>query len=176
MAMAHSLIRERVEKETSPAALLAQVNKALCGQDIKTNFITSFYAILDPGNSSIKYAIAGHPPPLLRESTGKVQVLPGKGIALGIFPDAQYKNMDLSLAPGQSLVAFTDGLTDANNQLSEFFQLEHLKKAVGSAPAEAEALIKHLENAIDGWVKETPNFDDMTLLVIARNPEHESDL
>jgi serine phosphatase RsbU (regulator of sigma subunit) len=176
MAMAHSLIRERVEKETSPAALLAQVNKALCDQDIKTNFITSFYAILDPGNSSIKYALAGHPPPLLREANGLVKVLDGKGIALGVFPGAQYKDMDLSLAPGQSLVAFTDGLTDANNQLSESFQLEHLKTAVSSAPAAAEALVKHLDNAIDGWVKETPKFDDMTLLVIARKPEHELDL
>jgi serine phosphatase RsbU (regulator of sigma subunit) len=171
MAMAHSLIRERVEKESSPAALLGQVNKALCDQDIKTNFITSFYAILDPENASIKYTLAGHPPPLLRESNGNVQVLSGKGIALGVIPEALYEDMDLSLAPGQSMVAFTDGLTDANNQLSESFQLEHLKKAVSSAPAAAEALVKQLESTIDGWVKETPKFDDMTLLVIARTPD-----
>jgi sigma-B regulation protein RsbU (phosphoserine phosphatase) len=170
MALAHGLIRERVEKETSPAALLTHVNKELCEQKIKTNFITSFYAILDPDKSIIKYAIAGHPPPLLRKDSGQVESLPGKGIALGILQDAKYKDMEVSLAPGESLVAFTDGLTDANNQLSEFFHIEQLKKAVGSAPAAATALVNHLERTINGWVKETPKFDDMTLLVIARKP------
>jgi serine phosphatase RsbU (regulator of sigma subunit) len=168
MALAHGLIRERVENESSPAALLTLVNRALYEQDIKTNFVTSFYAILDPANSSLKYAIAGHPPPLLRTVSGKVKTLTGKGIALGIIPDAQYEDVDLSLAPGESLVAFTDGITDANNPKSESFQLENLITAIGSAPASAKALLKHLQIALGDWVKEAPNYDDVTLLVIAR--------
>jgi serine phosphatase RsbU (regulator of sigma subunit) len=168
MALTHGLIRERVENETSPAALLTQVNQALYELDIKTNFVTSFYAILDPANGSLKYALAGHPPPLLRKASGRVKVLAGKGVALGIFPEAQYEDMDLSLAPGESLVAFTDGLTDANNLLRESFELAHLKKAVGSAPAPAKALLKHLQTAIVDWVKKAPNYDDITLLVISR--------
>jgi serine phosphatase RsbU (regulator of sigma subunit) len=175
MAMAHSLIRERVENETSPATLLTQVNKALCQQDIKTNFITSFYAILDPENATLKYALAGHPPPLLRKITGTVHVLDGKGVALGVFPDAQYKDVDLSLEPGQSVVAFTDGLTDANNRLSESFELEPLKEAVGMAPAAARPMLRHLQKRIDGWVKDTPNFDDITILVVGREPKPQSD-
>jgi serine phosphatase RsbU (regulator of sigma subunit) len=175
MALTHGLIRERVENEASPAALLTQINRALYEQDIKTNFVTSFYAILDPANSSLKYALAGHPPPLLRKASGQVKTLPGKGIALGITPDAKYEDMDLSLAPGESLVAFTDGLTDANNPLSESFQLAHLKKAIGSAPAPAKALLKHLQNTIGDWVREAPNFDDITLLVIARKPHLQPD-
>jgi len=168
MALTHGLIRERVGNETSPAALLTQVNRALCEQGIKTHFVTSFYAILDPATSSLKYALAGHPPPLLRKASGRVKALPGKGIALGIFPDAQYEELDLSLAPGESLVAFTDGLTDANNPLGESFKSAQLKTAVGSAPASAQALSKHLQDALDDWVKEAPNYDDVTLLVIAR--------
>jgi serine phosphatase RsbU (regulator of sigma subunit) len=170
MALAHGLIRERVEKETSPAALLAHVNRELYQQGLKTNFITSFYAILDPDNLIMKYALAGHPAPLLRRTSGQVESIPGKGIALGIFPDAKYKDMEISLAPGESLVAFTDGLTDANNQMSEFFEMKHLKEAIGSAPASAKALLTHLQHAIDGWVNETPKFDDMTLLVVGRKP------
>jgi serine phosphatase RsbU (regulator of sigma subunit) len=168
MALTHGLIRERVENEASPAALLTQVNRALYEQDIKTNFVTSFYAILDPANSSMKYALAGHPPPLLRKASGQVKTLAGKGIALGVIPDAQYEDMDLSLTPGESLVAFTDGLTDAHNPLSESFQMTHLKKAISLAPAAAKALLKHLQNTLGDWVKETPNYDDITLLVIAR--------
>jgi serine phosphatase RsbU (regulator of sigma subunit) len=167
MALMHGLIRARVEKETSPAALLTQVNRVLYDQ-IKMQFVTSFYAILDPKNSSLKYALAGHPPPLLRKASGQVEVLAGNGMALGIAADAQYKDMDLTLAPGESLVAFTDGVTDANNSLSESYEMAHLKAAIGSAPAHATALLKHLKNTLVDWVKESPNYDDITLFVIAR--------
>jgi len=175
MALTHGIIRERVENETSPAALFTHVNRVLFGQGLKTNFVTSFYAILDPANSSVKYALAGHPAPLLRKASGEVKALAGRGIALGLFPDSHYDEFDLSLAPGESLVAFTDGLTDANNPLRESIQLNHLLKAIGSGPASAKALVKHLQNTLNDWVKEAPNYDDITLLVIARKQHPQPD-
>jgi serine phosphatase RsbU (regulator of sigma subunit) len=168
MAIAHGLIRERVENVTSPADLLSQVNRALFDLDIKTNFVTSFYGILDPVNSSLKYALAGHPPPLLRKVSGQVETLAGKGIAMGIMPDVKYEEMEISLAPGENLVTFTDGMTDANNPRRETFELSHLKRAVGSAPTSPNALLKHLKNTLGDWVKEEPNYDDITILVIGR--------
>ena len=168
MAMAHSLIRERVENETSPAALLTQVNQALCNQDMDMQFVTSIYGILDPENGTLKYAIAGHPPPFLREASGEVKKLAGRGIALGIKPDAHYEDLSVTLAPGDSLVAFTDGVTDANSPSNEMYDLAQLKKAIGAAPAQAEALLNHLHNTLVDWIKETPNYDDITLLAIAR--------
>jgi sigma-B regulation protein RsbU (phosphoserine phosphatase) len=175
MALTHGLISERVKTEASPAVLLGQVNRALFELDIRTNFVTSFYAILDPANSSLKYALAGHPPPLLRKASGRVKVLAGKGIALGIIPDAQYKEMELSLAPGDSLVTYTDGMTDANNALSETFELVQLKKAISSAPAHPPALLKHLKTTLGDWIKEAPNYDDVTLLVIGRKERSHPD-
>jgi serine phosphatase RsbU (regulator of sigma subunit) len=169
MALSHGLIRERVDNEVSPAALLTWVNQALYKQDIKTNFITSFYAILDPSNSSLKYALAGHPPPLLRKSTGLVKTLAGKGVALGIIPDAEYKDMEMILAPGESIVAYTDGMTDASNPSSQPYNLTHLKKVIRSAPAPARALLNHMKSSLVDWEKESPNFDDITLLVLSRN-------
>jgi len=171
MTLLHGLIRERAEKEISPAALLTQVNRLLIEQDIKTNFITSFYAILDPVKSKLKYALAGHPPPLLKKSSGQVETLTGRGVALGIFPEAKYEDMEISLAPGESLVAFTDGLTDANNPSNEFFEMPNLRTAIGSAPASAKSLVKHLQNTLSAWVKEAPNYDDITLLVITRKSQ-----
>jgi serine phosphatase RsbU (regulator of sigma subunit) len=168
MALSHGLIRERVEKEISPAVLLTKVNRALIEQGLKTNFVTSFYAILDPDRSSLKYALAGHPPPLLRTVAGQVNVLPGKGIALGIIPDAQYEEMELKLSPGDSLIAFSDGLTDASNPKRESFSLTNLKTAVAAAPHQATALVRHLEKTIVDWVKEAPTYDDITLLVIEK--------
>jgi serine phosphatase RsbU (regulator of sigma subunit) len=174
MAITHGLIRERVENVTSPADLLTQVNRALFDLDIKTNFVTSFYGILDPANSSLKYALAGHPPPILRKASGNVESLPGRGIALGIIPDVQYDEMEISLAPGESLVTFTDGMTDANNPARETFELSQLKKAVGSAPTPPGELLEHLKTALGDWIKEAPNYDDITILVIGRKSKSPS--
>jgi serine phosphatase RsbU (regulator of sigma subunit) len=173
MAMAHSLIRERVESETSPAALLTYVNRALYDQNLDMQFITAFYAILDPENAILKYAIAGHPPPFLRKSSSKVKKIAGRGIALGVSFDAQYEEKRLTLAPGDILVAFTDGVTDANNPSHETFNMAQLRNSIGSAPACAEDLLEHLHRCLIDWVKETPNYDDITLLAIGREqPEN----
>jgi sigma-B regulation protein RsbU (phosphoserine phosphatase) len=98
-----------------------------------------------------------------------VKTLTGRGIALGVSPDAQYEDLELFLAPGESLVAFTDGMTDASNPLNESLDLEYLRTSIGSAPAPAKALLEHLQSTLDDWIKEAPNYDDITLLVIARN-------
>jgi serine phosphatase RsbU (regulator of sigma subunit) len=168
MAMAHSLIRERVESETSPAALLTYVNRALYNQNLDMHFITSFYAILNPEKAILKYAIAGHPPPFLRKASGQVKKLAGRGIALGISLEAQFQDKSLTMSPGDTLVAFTDGITDANSPSHETYDMAHLRKTIGSAPAQAEALLNHLRSNLNDWVKQTPNYDDITLLAIGR--------
>jgi serine phosphatase RsbU (regulator of sigma subunit) len=168
MAMAHSLIRERVENETSPAALLTYVNRTLYDQNLDMQFITSFYAILDPEKAVLKYAIAGHPPPFLRKASGKVKKIAGRGIALGISAEAHYEDKRLTLSPGDTLVAFTDGVTDANSPSHEYYDTAQLRKVIVSGPAPAEALLNHLQSTLVDWVKETPNYDDITLLAISR--------
>ena len=168
MAMAHSLIRERVEHESSPAALLEQVNRALCEQEMDMQFVTSMYAILDPEKSIFTYSVAGHSPPFLREASGQVKELAGRGIAMGINPEAHYEDIRLALAPGDSLVAYTDGVTDANNPLHEAYDLAQLKMAIGAAPAQAGGLLNHLQSTLVDWVKGAPNYDDITLLAISR--------
>jgi sigma-B regulation protein RsbU (phosphoserine phosphatase) len=160
-----------VEYESSPAALLTKVNQALCRQDMDMQFVTSVYAILDPGKALLTYAIAGHPPPFVREASGQVKELSGRGMALGITPDAYYEDISLVLAPGDCLVAFTDGATDATNPANELYNLAQLRAAIGSGSARAEALLEHLKNALSDWVKEAPNFDDITFLAISRNHE-----
>ena len=168
MAMTHGLIRERVENEPSPAALLMQVNRALCEQDMDMQFVTSFYGILDPENATLKYSLAGHPPPFLREASGQVTKLAGHGMAMGVNLEAKYEDINLSLAPGDSLVAFTDGVTDANSPANKSYDMAQLKSAIGSAPAHAVDLLKHLQNTLVDWVREAPNYDDITLLAIGR--------
>jgi len=171
MAMVHAMVRERVEIEQSPAALLSQINRALCDQDMDMQFVTSIYAILDPGNATFKYSLAGHPPPLLRKASGQVDQLAGRGLALGINPKAHYEDFNLLLAPGESLVAFTDGVTDASSPSNKLYELAQLKTAIASAPAQAQALLKHLQGTLVDWVKEAPTYDDITLLAVNRAQE-----
>jgi len=168
MSLTHGLIRQLVYKTSSPAALLSRVNRALYEHGTKTHFVTSFYAILDPTNSRLKYAIAGHPPPLLKKASGEVESLAGKGTAMGVFPDLSYMDLEVSLGPGESLVAFTDGMTDANNLGSESFNMDNFKDAVGFAPSSAKSMLRHLQASLGDWVKKAPTYDDITLLVIAR--------
>lgn len=170
MAMTHGLIRDRVENEPSPAALLTQVNRALYEQDMDMQFVTSFYGILDPGKALMTYAIAGHPAPFLRKASGGVEKLAGRGIALGVSLDAHYEDISLSMAPGDSLVAFTDGFTDANSPSNVSYDMAHLIKAISSAPAHAVDLLEHLKRILVDWVREAPNYDDITLLAVARKP------
>jgi sigma-B regulation protein RsbU (phosphoserine phosphatase) len=92
----------------------------------------------------------------------------GQGIALGISPDAKYEDKIITLAPGDSVVAFTDGVTDANNPAQELYELAHLERAIGTAPAEARALLIHLQSELVDWVKEAPKYDDITLIAISR--------
>ena len=80
------------------------------------------------------------------------------------------------MEPGESLVTFTDGTTDANNPLRETFELTQLKKAVGLAPTSPNALLKHLKTTLRDWVKQEPNYDDITILVIGRKLPAKSNL
>ena len=171
MAMVHAMLRERVENEQSPAALLSQVNRALCDQDMDMQFVTSMYAILDPGNATLKYSLAGHPPPLLRRASGQVDQLAGRGLALGVNPRAHYEDFNLTLAPGESLVAYTDGVTDASSPSDQIYELAQLKTAIAAAPARAQALLKHLQGSLVDWVKQAPTYDDITLLALNREQE-----
>jgi sigma-B regulation protein RsbU (phosphoserine phosphatase) len=92
----------------------------------------------------------------------------GRGIAMGVTLEAIYEDISLDLAPGDSLVAFTDGVPDANSPTNKSYEMEQLKTAIGSAPAHAVALLDHLQSTLVDWVKEAPNYDDITLLAIGR--------
>lgn len=169
MAMTYSLIRERVEKEQSPASLLTKINQSLCQQLPEVNFVTCFYAILNPLNNTLTYATAGHNPPIFRKASGEVGQLLRGSMALGVVKDAKYEDRVVSLESGDSLVIFTDGVTDAINSQDDMYELARFQAAVGSAAGKAAPLLKHLKNDLSTWVGETHQYDDITLLVLTRD-------
>ncbi len=166
MAMARGLIRSRADQTASPAALLAQVNDALTVQMWSSMFVTVWYAVLDPAAHTLTYANAGHNPAIHRLSSGETQELPHTGTVLGAFSQQTWSERTLTLEPGDTLIAYTDGLTDAENSRREDYGTERLAAAVAAAPAEADSVAQYILCDLDSFTQGIPVADDLTLLVL----------
>jgi sigma-B regulation protein RsbU (phosphoserine phosphatase) len=117
----------------SPAALCARVNRVLSAQITLGRFITFFYAELETGGRALRYANAGHNPPLLLRAGGAAEWLDAGGPLLGVVPDAGYEEATTALAPGDTLVLYTDGITEAQAATGELFGEERLLASVRAA-------------------------------------------
>ena len=168
MAMVRSLIRAVAERASSPAATLMQVNRALDAQSSAEMFVTVFYAILDPASRALTYANAGHNPPLVRRAAapGRIEQLPLGGRFIGMLGEVSLADGALRLAPGDALVAYTDGLTDAENSERQDYGLARLNAAITAAPADALALLEHLLADLAAFTGDGPQPDDITLFVV----------
>jgi sigma-B regulation protein RsbU (phosphoserine phosphatase) len=131
-------------------------------------FITAFIAEFDPGSRSLTYINAGHNPPLLRRSSGEVERLEAGGLPLGILPRGEYHSGQVTLAPGDWLAIFTDGLVEAVNQRGEEFGEERVIAVLqGAASASATDLISRLMVGLDLFVGSTlPLADDVTCVLV----------
>jgi serine phosphatase RsbU (regulator of sigma subunit) len=180
MALTRTLIRTyAVEYHSQPVRVLQAANQRII-QDVDVGmFVTAFYGVLDPASGELMYANAGHPPPyLFRGLRGeRVSQLDATGIPLGISEEAAWETGEVKVRPGELLLAYTDGLQDAQNQQGEFFgderTLETVKSAWGqSAQAVQEALIAKLFAFSAGQ----PQTDDITLTILSREEVAEAAL
>ncbi len=167
MAMMHSLVAERAPLAASPAALLADLNRALLRQSTTGVFVTLFYGVLDPATRQLAYANAGHNPPLLAAGDGRVEPLPRGGAALGVLDNASYAGRTITLGPAAALVAYTDGLPEALGPQQEEYGLKRLMASVARGPGAAEALLLHVTTDLAAFTGDTPLADDLTLIVLA---------
>jgi len=167
MAMTHSLVRASAVSHISPAATLKEVNQRLNAHSSSDMFVTMFYAILDPETRVLTYANAGHNPPALMRASGEMEMLTRTGAALGVKDDPALSDISLTLAPGDALVAYTDGLTDALNPLGEEYGTTRLTQAVARASrSNAADLLDHLLHDLSAFAQERTPFDDITLLIL----------
>ncbi|HEY4688215.1 MAG TPA: SpoIIE family protein phosphatase [Anaerolineae bacterium] len=168
MVIAYSLIRAKAEQASSPAEALMQVNRELIAQTSAETFVTVFYAILDPATRTLTYANAGHNPPIVRRAcaSGHTEELPLGGLLLGMIDQVSLADATISLAPGDALVLYTDGLTEACNPQGEDYGLARLAEAITAAPAEAPALLAHLVADLATFTASEPQSDDITLFVV----------
>ena len=169
MATTHTILRSEVKATASPGAVLAQVNDLLYADTPARMFVTCFYALLDPKSGLLLYANAGHEPPY-RRSNGRTSELWATGMPLGMLPGTSYEEHETIIAPGESLLFYSDGLVEAHNPFYEMFGFPRLKTLVEDYANEA-SLIDILLNELksftgDGWEQE----DDLTLVELQRMP------
>jgi serine phosphatase RsbU (regulator of sigma subunit) len=166
MAMILSLIRSEASRHINPSAVLTEVNQRLLMESSNEMFVTVFYAILDPVLGSLSYANAGHDPPFLRRASGGVERLAYGGLIMGLFEQLTLTDETLNLESGDTLVAYTDGLTDTVNHQDEDYGHTRLADAINSAPAAARDILAHILKDLEAFAGPVPQPDDITLLIL----------
>jgi serine phosphatase RsbU (regulator of sigma subunit)/putative methionine-R-sulfoxide reductase with GAF domain len=172
MTVTRTLIRAYSHSFDSPAAVLEQVNNLLIPDTQDGMFVTAVYAILHRRSGKLIYANAGHNLPLiLRSDTDKVESLPKGGIALGVIENICLEDHTLKIQPGDCLLLYTDGVTEAISETSEYFGVERLLEFFQQqGDKSASDILNKLEAHLNVFRGTAAPYDDVTLLSVRRQP------
>ncbi len=167
MAVARSMIRSHAFAGMSPYETLSRTNDLILDDAESGMFVTVYYSVFGSDGLSV-HINAGHNPPLLcRASTREAIYMPRGGRAIGWFPENPLREMEMQLQPGDVMVFYTDGLTDAENPQGENFGENRLAEAaLATAGLTAEAVLNEIVAAVEAFSEGVPPFDDLTLVVI----------
>lgn len=171
MAGLQAAFRIFTKSDPDPSTLVTQLNAALHENLPQSKFVTLFAGRLDPEAGEIEFANAGHNPPLI-VSSGNVSRLASTDILLGMFTNAEYRRQTLKLEPGDALVLYTDGVTEASRgEDEEEFGMDRLQEVVGTLHGhDAEELTRRLEASVTDYLGEAHCGDDVTMVVVCRKP------
>ncbi|MGN0708269.1 MAG: SpoIIE family protein phosphatase [Faecalibacterium sp.] len=152
----------------SPSQILEKVNRQLCENNSEEMFATAWLGILEISTGRLTCANAGHEYPALRRADGRFELLRDKhGLALAVMSGVKYPEYTLELAPGDGLFVYTDGVAEATCPDGELFGTRRMLDALDQVrPEEAVRLPKQLRAAIDAFVEDAPQFDDITMLTV----------
>lgn len=173
MTMARTVLRAHAHFDLSPAETLKKVNQVITPDFRPGMFITLFYAVLDPLAHNIQCVCAGHNPAYhVRPGVGIQGIMP-EGMALGLPPELYYvQELDVKMAPGDLLVFYTDGVTEAMNAKEEEYGEDRFMDSIHRhASGPFDKLIESLLNEIQDFCGDFEQSDDITLMILRRLPE-----
>jgi sigma-B regulation protein RsbU (phosphoserine phosphatase) len=167
MAVTRTLLRSRTEAGSSPAQILSAVNNELCRDNDTSMFATVFCGILDAISGEVSYSSAGHESPYHLSTAGVAPLARARGIALGAMEDVRYQTQTITLSPGETIVVYTDGVTDAMSKAGDFWDNEGLLQSLQDAGqlTTSEIIGKVLKD-LRLFASETAQYDDITLLAL----------
>jgi sigma-B regulation protein RsbU (phosphoserine phosphatase) len=170
MTVTRTLIRSAAQSLDSPAEILGRVNEMLEMDSQNGMFVTGMFAVLDPLTGLVQYANAGHNlPMIIRGQEHQVDLLSKGGIAMGVLENAKYQDLNVQINEGDTLLFYTDGVTEAFSTSGELFSEFRLNEALmNSTYDSAGQLLENIENLIDVFRKGEPPSDDLTMIAIHR--------
>jgi sigma-B regulation protein RsbU (phosphoserine phosphatase) len=152
----------------SPAKILTRANESICENNEQDMFLTVWLGILELSTGKLVAANAGHEYPALMRAGEKFEIIKSKhGFVIGGFEDAIYMDYELQLEPGDKLFLYTDGLPEATNGDNEMLGIDGMLDALNeNCESHPEVILNGVKNAVDGFVKEAEQFDDLTMMCI----------
>ena len=168
MMVTNILITDRTNMGGTPGEILTYVNKKICEHNRADMFVTVWLGILELSTGKLIASNAGHEYPAIKRAAGDFEIFKDKhGFVIGSIEDIKYKDYELTLSPGDKLFVYTDGVREARDKDGELFgtkrMLEALNEAADVAP---EEILGNVSRAVDVFVKEEEQFDDLTMLCI----------
>ena len=169
MAMLRAIMYCYEGEHTEPAAVMDYANRKLLTANLVGSFITAFFAIYDADTGALDFALCGHNPPRLRRACRDVIRLEGDpGLPLGIDEDLGVRTAAVKLDPGDTLVLYTDGITEAFNPKREMFGTERLDEAIGAADGHPERVVDAVHSALYKHTGVMDRDDDQTMVILQR--------
>ncbi len=163
------LLRGADGSAPTPADIVTAVNRELCQDNTGMMFVTLFFGKLDPQTGDLRFTNAGHNPPYHLNGNGPAPVTACKGRPLGVRDNSAYQTGRLTLAPGEEIYLYTDGVTEAANRNDEFFAEERLEAVLRDVTGRpANVIIKAVADAVRNFADGAPQSDDITALAIGR--------
>ena len=165
------LINDQALMGGTPAEILARVNKQVSAGNDANMFVTVWLGILEISTGRLTTASAGHEYPIININ-GEYTLLKDKhGLAIGAMPVAKYKNTEIMLKKGDSIFVYTDGVAEATDANNELFGTDRTVAALNALPegVSQKEVLAGVRTAVDAFVKEAPQFDDLTMLGLKYN-------
>jgi serine phosphatase RsbU (regulator of sigma subunit) len=172
MSSLHAAIHAQTGSHETLVDTISAVNRYLAANIPPNRFVTLFFAELDPDSGALSFLNAGHNPPLIVHAAGTVEQLSSGGLPLGIKGDAEYREGRTQLQPGDVLVIYSDGVTEAASPNGEEFGPTRLYEVVSrNVDASAAGIRDRIESALTKFSQGTQAADDITLVIVKRQAE-----
>ncbi len=169
MADVRALLHAATDNASGPGDALERVNRILVRERATALMVTALLLVVDTETGIVRYASAGHEPPLVARATGVVEPLEASGAILGLAEHATFVEHQARLEPGDAVVLYTDGITDARDEQRSFYGEDQLLRIVAaSCGRSAGALVQAITDDVHAFRGDADPFDDLTLLVAER--------
>jgi phosphoserine phosphatase RsbU/P len=172
MSSLHAAIHGQVAAQTPLDRTVTSINEYLAENTPANRFVTLFIGELEPETGYLKFINAGHNPPIIGRADGTIEQLSSGGLPLGIMPFAEYEIGHAQIDPGDVLVVYSDGVTEANNINEDEFGIERLQNVIKTHVSQSASRIRdRVEAALSDFTGTAAPNDDITLVIVKKNEE-----